>query len=174
MHHSQSHQNKFHTDTLAALTAKFASLTDYESVSQADRDLWEYFATLYKNSNKGIKGRGKHRKVEPVNQQPAHTSSNALPPRFVSTSSPALPQRLHTPLPVQQPLPYHGFSHPAAYSMSRPSMLVQVAPRAPHPSYELYDVEAASIASTAPTSSSAGPLYDEDHSRELAFGDRIY
>jgi hypothetical protein len=28
-----------------------------------DRELWGYFATLYKNSNKGIKGRGKDRKI---------------------------------------------------------------------------------------------------------------
>lgn len=30
-----------------------------------DRELWEYFATLYKNSNKGIKGRGKDRRIVP-------------------------------------------------------------------------------------------------------------
>lgn len=30
-----------------------------------DRGLWEYFATLYKNSNKGIKGRGKDRRITP-------------------------------------------------------------------------------------------------------------
>lgn len=34
-----------------------------ESMSPADRELWEYFASLYKNSNKGIKGRGKDRRV---------------------------------------------------------------------------------------------------------------
>ena len=28
-----------------------------------DRELWEYFARLYKNSNKGIKGRGKDRRI---------------------------------------------------------------------------------------------------------------
>jgi hypothetical protein len=28
-----------------------------------DKELWEYFADPYKNSNKGIKGRGKDRKV---------------------------------------------------------------------------------------------------------------
>jgi len=28
--------------------------------------MWEYFADLYKYANKGIKGRGKDRKVEPV------------------------------------------------------------------------------------------------------------
>lgn len=34
-----------------------------DAVSAADKDLWEYFSTLYKNSNKGIKGRGKDRKI---------------------------------------------------------------------------------------------------------------
>jgi hypothetical protein len=28
-----------------------------------DKELWEYFADPYKNSNKGIKGRGKDHKV---------------------------------------------------------------------------------------------------------------
>jgi hypothetical protein len=32
-------------------------------VHATDKELWEYFAGLYKNSNKGIKGRGKDRKV---------------------------------------------------------------------------------------------------------------
>jgi len=32
-------------------------------VHAADKELWEYFANLYKNSNKGIKGYGKDRKV---------------------------------------------------------------------------------------------------------------
>ena len=36
-----------------------------------DRDLWEYFSELYKNSNKGIKGRGKGRKIAAM---PAATS----------------------------------------------------------------------------------------------------
>lgn len=34
-------------------------------MSPQDRELWEYFATLYKNSNKGIKGRGKDRRIAP-------------------------------------------------------------------------------------------------------------
>lgn len=40
-------------------------MTDGEPMSPQDRDLWEYFATLYKNSNKGIKGRGKDRRITP-------------------------------------------------------------------------------------------------------------
>ena len=34
-----------------------------DPVSAHDKELWEYFATLYKNSNKGIKGRGKDRRI---------------------------------------------------------------------------------------------------------------
>jgi len=59
----KSHQNKFHIATIRALTAKFASIKDGDIVHSADKELWEYFANLYKNSNKGIKGRGKDRKV---------------------------------------------------------------------------------------------------------------
>ena len=39
-----------------------------DAISSADRELWEYFATLYKNSNKGIKGRGKDRRIFTVSQ----------------------------------------------------------------------------------------------------------
>jgi hypothetical protein len=42
---------------------KFASIKDGDIVHAADKELWEYFAKLYKNSNKGIKGRGKDRRV---------------------------------------------------------------------------------------------------------------
>ena len=35
-----------------------------EEVSESDKELWEYFSTLYKNSNKGIKGRGKDRRIK--------------------------------------------------------------------------------------------------------------
>ncbi|KAH6667752.1 putative asparagine-rich zinc finger protein AZF1 [Halenospora varia] len=59
----KSHQNKFHFATIRDLTSRFASIKDGDIVHAADKELWEYFANLYKNSNKGIKGRGKDRKV---------------------------------------------------------------------------------------------------------------
>ncbi|KAI9790348.1 MAG: hypothetical protein M1816_005166 [Peltula sp. TS41687] len=59
----KSHQNKFHAVALKQLTQKFANFREGDPVTPADRELWEYFATLYKNSNKGIKGRGKDRKI---------------------------------------------------------------------------------------------------------------
>ncbi|SPO00620.1 uncharacterized protein DNG_03369 [Cephalotrichum gorgonifer] len=53
------HHNKYHTDAIAQLTQKFATAKVPSDVSEAERELWEYLATTYKNSNKGIKGRGK-------------------------------------------------------------------------------------------------------------------
>jgi hypothetical protein len=58
----KSHQNKFHGDTLHNLTVKFKS----QDHIPEDKEMFTYLATLYKNSNKGIKGRGKGRKVSTV------------------------------------------------------------------------------------------------------------
>ncbi|KAJ5021034.1 hypothetical protein J3E73DRAFT_435105 [Bipolaris maydis] len=56
-------KNKFHATTLRYLTTKFATISMGDWVSKEDKELWEYFASLYKNSNKGIKGRGKDRRI---------------------------------------------------------------------------------------------------------------
>ncbi|KNG79870.1 C2H2 transcription factor (Azf1), partial [Aspergillus nomiae NRRL 13137] len=64
----KSHQNKFHATTLRDLTLKFSQVATGEPMSPQDRKLWEYFATLYKNSNKGIKGRGKDRRISPTSK----------------------------------------------------------------------------------------------------------
>ncbi|KAI9797737.1 MAG: hypothetical protein M1835_006909 [Candelina submexicana] len=59
----KSHQNKFHTEALRKLTQKFTRMREGDLVTAADKELWAYFAALYKNSNKGIKGRGKDRRI---------------------------------------------------------------------------------------------------------------
>ncbi|KAB8237848.1 hypothetical protein BDV23DRAFT_107357 [Aspergillus alliaceus] len=64
----KSHQNKFHATTLRDLTLKFSQGAIGEPMNPQDRKLWEYFATLYKNSNKGIKGRGKDRRISPTSK----------------------------------------------------------------------------------------------------------
>lgn len=57
----KSHQNRFHLPTLNKLTHKLAELTDssIESLPEDEKYLLTYFKELYKNSNKGIRGRGK-------------------------------------------------------------------------------------------------------------------
>jgi hypothetical protein len=72
----QSHQNKFHANTLRYLTSKFASIRAGEYVSERDKELWEYFASLYKNSNKGIKGRGKDRRISAAPNSANSSSSS--------------------------------------------------------------------------------------------------
>jgi hypothetical protein len=67
----KAHQNKFHADTLKGLERKFATLISNTGGAEAalsimddeERELWRYFEGLYRNCNKGIKGRGKGRKV---------------------------------------------------------------------------------------------------------------
>ncbi|KAK9371864.1 uncharacterized protein V1513DRAFT_428138 [Lipomyces chichibuensis] len=59
----KAHQNKFHTDALELLAAKFQHYmsADYDesAIPEEDREMFLYFAELYRNANKGIKGRGK-------------------------------------------------------------------------------------------------------------------
>lgn len=64
----KSHQNKFHATALKDLTLKFSQMSESDPMTPQDRKLWEYFATLYKNSNKGIKGRGKDRRISPTSK----------------------------------------------------------------------------------------------------------
>ena len=71
----KSHQNKFHSGTLRYLTQKFATIREGDPVTYHDKELWEYFSQLYKNSNKGIKGRGKDRRIWTVPSSNASTSS---------------------------------------------------------------------------------------------------
>ncbi|KAI9677593.1 MAG: hypothetical protein M1817_006547 [Caeruleum heppii] len=85
----KSHQNKFHIAVLTRLTQQFATIREGEQVSAADREMWEYFATLYKNSNKGIKGRGKDRKIAATSQL---RSSNGNMPGDGGSESPTASQ----------------------------------------------------------------------------------
>ncbi|CCE88506.1 Piso0_002016 [Millerozyma farinosa CBS 7064] len=57
----KSHQNRFHLATLNDLTHKLAELkdNDFSMLPEEEREMLDYFKELYKNSNKGIRGRGK-------------------------------------------------------------------------------------------------------------------
>ncbi|KAK2006176.1 hypothetical protein LZ32DRAFT_544512 [Colletotrichum eremochloae] len=59
----KDHQNKYHEKTLMEMTDWIVSISDPDALSDDQRELYWYFANLYKNSNKGIKGRGKDRRV---------------------------------------------------------------------------------------------------------------
>ncbi|KAK1981042.1 hypothetical protein LZ30DRAFT_102742 [Colletotrichum cereale] len=59
----KNHQNKYHEMTLMQMTDWIVSISDVDALSDDQREMYWYFANLYKNSNKGIKGRGKDRRV---------------------------------------------------------------------------------------------------------------
>lgn len=66
----KAHMNKFHKDTLTRLSTYFTQSTydgqSDQELSPEELELKEYFKSLYKNCNKGIKGRGKGRRVAVV------------------------------------------------------------------------------------------------------------
>ncbi|KAK2035766.1 hypothetical protein LZ31DRAFT_322519 [Colletotrichum somersetense] len=59
----KNHQNKYHEKILMEMTDWILSISDVHALSDDQREMYWYFANLYKNSNKGIKGRGKDRRV---------------------------------------------------------------------------------------------------------------
>lgn len=180
---SQSHQNRFHADTVKVLTAKFAAMSPEElaNISADDRELFEDFRTTYKNLNKGIKGRGKGRNVAPAVSRANPPQSLAsqypiqqpTPPMHAQMphSLPQLPQLSHPDPHHHHPhhnphgLPTHhhaggGFTH--HYDMMRHG-----GPPSHHAmrAYDMFDVDHESGAS----SSTPGTLYEEDHARSLPF-----
>ncbi|CAI4051564.1 Azf1p SKDI_15G2620 [Saccharomyces kudriavzevii IFO 1802] len=78
----KAHQNRFHKETLNALTAKLADMNPSENIPPEERQLLEYFASIYKNSNRGIKGRGKGvgTKKSTISSPENHSTSIILNP----------------------------------------------------------------------------------------------
>ncbi|KAJ5092258.1 hypothetical protein NUU61_007128 [Penicillium alfredii] len=89
----KSHQNKFHAATLNNLTARFSQFGDTGPPNPRDREMWEYFATLYKNSNKGIKGRGKDRRISTTKRSGPHAARSGLGPSLESDEETAQARR---------------------------------------------------------------------------------
>ncbi|KAM9877608.1 zinc finger protein [Verticillium dahliae] len=71
-------KNKYHKDTIGRLVDWIISLTDVDALSPKDRDLLWYFSNIYKNSNKGIKGRGRDRRVSEVRMGKTKLSSPGM------------------------------------------------------------------------------------------------
>lgn len=168
----KSHQNKFHGPALRNLTSKFASFREGDAVSPADKELWEYFATLYKNSNKGIKGRGKDRKVGSSSSQAPASGMNVLTSRNSISMGGVVGSNV-------------AISMNAGSALSGQGMQVE-GREGSHTStaYEMYDVEegTGSVTESQGSGSSTASLYGVDapsdtydaEGRELTFRDQIY
>ncbi|KAF4950705.1 hypothetical protein FSARC_13103 [Fusarium sarcochroum] len=174
----KTHQNNFHKKTLKNLTMRFAQvLNSGEEVPEVDRELFEYFATHYKNSNKGIKGRGKARTVADrkikASQSPPPSNPTTIVPQY---PLPQIAPTQQVPSP-QQPQQPHGLSHPgslAAYSVSRghPNVMNNM-PRESHTGgYEIYDMQGGHNHIQPPNNN--GMLYEDGHARGMGYNERMY
>ncbi|TRX95444.1 hypothetical protein FHL15_003775 [Xylaria flabelliformis] len=172
----KTHQNNYHKDELYQLELKFSNIYSMTEMTQNDRELWDYFLTVHKNSNKGIKGRGKECRVELVTH-----AANPLPPnshhhhqQYALQSPVELHQ--HAPFPISHSLPNSmGFGH---FGMQRPNLGQDfLVARGGH-GYDVYDMDQASISSgTITPASSPGGMYEEQqqhHHRSLPFHNRMY
>jgi hypothetical protein len=130
----KTHQNNFHKETLKDLTNMFVKFVQLGSVPDEHQDLFEYFKEHYKNSNKGIKGRGKARTV--AVRKPKGSSHQTT---------------------VAVPMMAHQFSQPPMTS-SAPAYV----PR----SFGMFESEH--------DHGAGGLLYEDEHSRQMAFANRMY
>lgn len=85
----KSHQNKFHVETIRRLKARFENIREGDAVDSWEKEMWEYFGSLYKNCNKGIKGRGKDRRISNTSLGSRRTSVSYRRNSFGSVSSPS-------------------------------------------------------------------------------------
>lgn len=107
----KSHQNKFHLPTLTKLTNTFANLSGdaIEALPEDEKELLDYFAKLYKNSNRGIRGRGKGKRVAKINDNGSDQSISAPGSTQTSPEQSVLP--MHTPMMDQQGHVEHMLHH---------------------------------------------------------------
>ncbi|KAI1776027.1 hypothetical protein F4818DRAFT_366881 [Hypoxylon cercidicola] len=162
----KTHHNHFHAETLRDLTVRFSNLPPGSKLSEEDQKLFNYFAELYKNSNKGIKGRGKD-KDKHRRDGPKHRGSTTPSVSHYSVQ----PSVQHHIYPHPRLHTQHGLPYPdelANYGMSRNG--------SQHVPYGMYDMDQASITSsdTATASSSPVTIYEEDHGRTMLPQHRIY
>ncbi|KAI1099882.1 hypothetical protein F4804DRAFT_66947 [Jackrogersella minutella] len=161
----KTHHNTFHKHTIKELTKKFKTLNSGDELSEDDRKLFNLFAELYKNSNKGIKGRGTNRFGTPKIQGPVTPNTHHQYPAQLP-----LAQHQMYRLPAQ-----HGLSCSNNYKtrgMPRHGSQGSIDPRDHHAAYGSYEMDQASISSsetTSPASASNSPstVYEDDYGVHL-------
>ncbi|KAI1377451.1 hypothetical protein F4677DRAFT_58755 [Hypoxylon crocopeplum] len=165
----KTHHNRSHKEAIKDLTMRFNNLGPDEELPEEDQKLFRHFAELYKNSNKGIKGRGSNRTVNPKHR---------------ISDSPNVPHPYAIPQFVQQ---MYQYRHPQQHGLScsdsfgdygmppnGPSANIMIK-RDPHAAYGSYDMDQASITSndTATISSSPSTVYEDERGHSFAH-QRIY
>ncbi|KAH8663925.1 hypothetical protein BX600DRAFT_286937 [Xylariales sp. PMI_506] len=169
------HQEKFHQTTIARLTTKLATVKIEEIEDNDERELLLYFKETFKNLNKGIKGRGKGRKITSA-QSPGHAEAIGYPAQQrTPPMEHAIPQQFSQVPPshyAPHGLPQVQLETFPNYSLSRDGSYNLMMNRDPRNSYGMYEVDQESMSAT---SSTPGTVYEEDHGRgAMSFRERMY
>ncbi|KAK9420336.1 putative C2H2-type domain-containing protein [Seiridium unicorne] len=176
----KNHQNKFHKESVMKYIELFSNKTLNELQDPEDRKLFVHFKDVYKNMNRGIKGRGRGRTIQ---KKSNNNQMQAL------HDVPMYPSQQRTP-PMEHSIP-HQFSHLPSYPQhglpqAQSWQGYPVAPRdgsyhvvpATRTHYDMYELEHENMSSSASSagtiSTPATSVYDEEHGRSLAFRDRLY
>lgn len=153
----QTHQNAFHKEVLEDLTAKFAKFTTEGHIPDEYYILFEYFKLHYKNSNKGIKGRGKDRKIG--------GKETKVAPKSVAGRSTASRRDFYEPAtPMSQP--QSPVSSPMYSMASSPdSMINSVSSNGTVDSYSpMYPIN----------NNAEHMIYNDGQARHMPFSERLY
>ncbi|OIW29538.1 hypothetical protein CONLIGDRAFT_332296 [Coniochaeta ligniaria NRRL 30616] len=167
----KTHQTKYHRATLETLTRRFSQIEDFESASEADREMWKYLASVHNNLNKGIRGCG-GRRIRRVRSTSSSESSLPSTPTSVASyiNSEYEPFTGHFQ-PLQHVPPMHyGLNLPEAYSLNRQNVAAQADL---HIKIRMYDSDNDSMDSSvaSPTSTAT---YDGEEEQRIIFGHRIF
>lgn len=101
---NQNHQDKFHREFAEALVFEISQVQDWASAPKELRAWAEYLAPLYKNLNKGIKGRGRGTAVTPMTLLPQ--------------SPPSSPETTPSVFGAWPGNHMHGMPHPVSYTVA--------------------------------------------------------
>lgn len=111
----KAHHNSAHAETVAAFTKHLQEAATMPKLSTEEQEMFNYFCELYRNANRGIKGRGKGTRtiLQREKNQPALLP---LPVSAMHTQPPPLAQPPHH----QQPLSVPRSDQPREYAFAGP------------------------------------------------------
>ncbi|KAI8965739.1 hypothetical protein F5Y11DRAFT_279291 [Daldinia sp. FL1419] len=164
----KTHHNAYHKETIKRLTQRFKTVSTDEELSAEELKIFKHFAKLYKNLNKGIKGRGPSRKDGLRNQNSATPSvSQHYPPQSSPVAQQQQQQQHMYQLRYTVPdgLPYQeNFGDCSVSRNGLPSMATH---RDQHSVYGQCDMDQSSIAASETTTASSSPsmVHGDQYSR---------
>ncbi|RYP12789.1 hypothetical protein DL765_007167 [Monosporascus sp. GIB2] len=163
----KNHMNRFHKQAMAEWLERFTQ-KDESEFTPTEREMFTFLHGIFKNLNKGIKGRGIGRRVQRVDEV---MKSIGLPNNHCAAQN-CLP--MHHPLPQSTiaPAPTGGF---LPYGIPRGDLgNGGITCRDTRGTYEMYEMDQGSVDGSNAGSSPTGVIHADECHRGLGFQDRFH